>query len=129
MTGRDEKARREERARRTIQELHENFARAAPGRALVEQLYAKHEKELEKIGEAQTMAWAMEEARQRFTLTARDREAIKAYEADCRRSGTAPTEDGRRAWVREWRELDEEHRLAGLEAQWEDDRRYSGFEP
>ena len=72
MTGRDDKARREEKARRTIQELHENFARAAPGRALVEQLYAKHEKELEKIGEAQTMAWAMEEARQRFTLTARD---------------------------------------------------------
>lgn len=46
----------------------------------------------------------------------RDREAIRAYEADCAGSGTTPTEEGRMAWVREWRDLDKEHRIAGLEA-------------
>lgn len=59
----------------------------------------------------------------------RNRAAIKAYEDDCHRSGIEPSDEGRMAWVREWRDLDEQDRLAGLEAQWDDDRRYSGFEP
>lgn len=62
-------------------------------------------------------------------FNSRDRAAVKAYEDDCRRSGQEPTDAGRLAWVREWRDLDEEDRLAAVEAQYEDNLRYRGFEP
>lgn len=59
----------------------------------------------------------MDAARPTPSFNRRDREAIRAYEAECTRSSAIPTEEDRLAWVHEWRALDEEHRLAGVEAQ------------
>lgn len=53
-------------------------------------------------------------------LEAADRAAIKAYEDYCHEIGHEPTDDGRLEWVRTWRALDEDHRLAGVKAEQRD---------
>ncbi len=62
------------------------------------------------------MDGAMKDAFAR-AYTGRDLKAVQAYEAHCAETGTTPDDAGRREWVLEWRDLDEEDRLDALEAQ------------
>jgi hypothetical protein len=50
-------------------------------------------------------------------MSRRDRLAVEAYENHCKTLGLPITEDGRKEWVREWRNLDEEARWDAVEAE------------
>jgi len=57
----------------------------------------------------------------------RDEQAVLAYEFDCARQGVAPTDEGRRDWIAEWRQLDRENAESASEYEdrmcdlWDDD--------
>ena len=78
------------------------------------------EQQMDKIGQTVEQMNAADRQQAEFRADMRgshpDAQAEQAYFEEMARAGQMPTDEGRKAWVQEWRDLSEDHRQAGVDA-------------